>query len=247
MSPRYELGTAADTACEVVAPDNPGHTIWDHQRPPAPGVRALVIGNPWASAYAVLGTPAELEQFVTRQLASLHQAPGRRRHAGPAVTCQPGLLARWLATHADRLGLAGQYTPQDSIASRLGRLLFELRWQPRIWRTAPQVGRITVYPAAPPALGEADPAEFGAVLTIEVGPVRLATDHLPDRDLAGLGRDGAEPASLPWPQAAQRAITAAAGAVNDLLARWQAATSAYATGGQPTPEAAPPGSDHHTG
>jgi hypothetical protein len=246
MSQRYEFGAAADTGCEVVAPDNPWHTIWDaDQPPPAPGTRALVIGNPWASAYAVLGTPPELEQFIIRQMASLHRAcPGELgQHAEPAVTHDPALLADWLSTQADTLRLTGHYTPLENIASRLEYLIFELRSKPRIWRTAAEVGRISVYPTA---LAEADLADFGAVVSIDVGPLRLATDHLAASDLTGLIWDGDQLPSMPWPKAAQRAITTAAEVVNDLVARWRTATAAYAADGRPTPEGAQPRRDHHT-
>jgi hypothetical protein len=243
MSQRYELGAAADTLCEVVAPDNPRHTIWDGELPPAPGVRALVIGDPWASAYAVLGTLPELEQFVTGQMVSLHQAcGGDMPQPEPAVGHDPSLLADWLATHADTLGLTGHYTPQDNIASRLEYLILELRSKPEMWRTAPEVGRVTVYPTA---LAEADLADFGAVLTVDVGPVRLATDHLAASELTGLRWDSDQLPSMPWPQAALRAIATAAEAVNDLVTRWRATTAAY-TAGQPTVDGAPARHDHHT-
>lgn len=243
MSQRYEVGAATDTVCQVVAPDNPWHTIWDDETPPAPGTRALVIGNPWANAYAVLGTPPELEQFITAQMASLHQVcGGLQRHAEPAVTYDAGLLADWLATHADTLQLTGRYTPQDNIASRLEHLIFELRSKPQIWRTGPEVGRITVYATT---LAEADLADCGVVLTVDVGPVRLATDHLAASDLTGLRLDSDPLPSIPWPQAAQRAITTAAEAVNDLVIRWRATTAAY-TRGQPSSDDTPTRQDHRT-
>lgn len=154
-----------------------------------------------------------------------------QRHATPAVTYDTELLADWLTTHADTLQLTGHYTPQENIASRLEYLIFELRSKPHIWRTAPEVDQITVYPTA---LAEADLADFGAVLTIDVGPVRLATNHLAASDLTGLFWDSDQLPSIPWPQIAQRAIATAVEAVNDLAARWRAATAAYTAGEPPT-------------
>jgi hypothetical protein len=243
MSQRYECGAAADTDVEVVAPGNPWHPIWDTDpRPPAPGTRALVIGNPWASAYAVIGTPPELEQFITAQMATLHRACAEQltAHAEPAVTYDPALLADWLATNADTLRLTGHYTPADNIAARLQDLLVELGSQPQLWRTAAAVGRIRVYPTA---LADPELADVAAVLTIDVGPVRLATDPLAGTDLTGLAWDGDQQPSMPWPQAAQRAITAAAEAANTIVARWRAAT-AFCAAGRPTADQPPPRPDH---
>ncbi|NUR59340.1 MAG: hypothetical protein HOV87_11825 [Catenulispora sp.] len=61
MSKRYEIGdTGADL--EVIDPADP--EFWDEIEDAPAGRHALVIGNPWASAYAIVGSHDELRRFA---------------------------------------------------------------------------------------------------------------------------------------------------------------------------------------
>ena len=60
MSARYEVGAADWTPVGVAARGDEGAEALELE----PGEYALVIGVPWASAYAVTGTPDELRAFV---------------------------------------------------------------------------------------------------------------------------------------------------------------------------------------
>ncbi len=68
MSARYETG-GTDTEIGVAYPDDTD-SLWDDEFP-SEGRHALIIGNPWASAYAVVGTPAQLRDWLTRASAVL--------------------------------------------------------------------------------------------------------------------------------------------------------------------------------
>jgi hypothetical protein len=78
MTHRYEIGHALDTPIALVDPDDPNWSIWDLDQP-GPQELALVIGNPWACAYAVLGDITDLERFVAELAALLRtvQPPAR--------------------------------------------------------------------------------------------------------------------------------------------------------------------------
>ncbi|MGP4112962.1 hypothetical protein ACTWP5_18880 [Streptomyces sp. 4N509B] len=62
MSKRYEVD-GADTDLEIVSPesdrDESGLDLDS-------GNYALVIGNPWASAFAIEGSPTDLREFARR-------------------------------------------------------------------------------------------------------------------------------------------------------------------------------------
>ncbi|MFC0430004.1 hypothetical protein [Kutzneria buriramensis] len=60
MSRRYEFDTA-DCPLEIVPP---GADLGEDDL--APGIYGLVIGDPWASAFVVEGTPPDLRRFVQR-------------------------------------------------------------------------------------------------------------------------------------------------------------------------------------
>jgi hypothetical protein len=90
-----------------------------------------------------------------------------------------------------------------------------------VWHTAADVSDVVVRPTAS---GESDFADFGAVLTVNVGAVYLVTHPLSAEDLTGLPQDPGGPSVLPWIDAAHRALTAAAREVNDVVARWRFAT-----------------------
>lgn len=59
MSKKYEFSTT-DCELELVGPGN--ELLEDEE----PGHYVLVIGNPWASAYAVVGTLDEIAAFARR-------------------------------------------------------------------------------------------------------------------------------------------------------------------------------------
>ncbi|WP_188186968.1 hypothetical protein [Nonomuraea sp. SYSU D8015] len=62
MAPRYEMD-GADTALEIVTPDTDPD---DHCIDMMAGSHALVIGNPDATAFAVVGSPEDLRVFAAR-------------------------------------------------------------------------------------------------------------------------------------------------------------------------------------
>lgn len=62
MSPRYEISNATDTPAYITAPG----AILDNPDDAQPGTLALVIGDPSAHAYAVIGTPDQLGDFTAR-------------------------------------------------------------------------------------------------------------------------------------------------------------------------------------
>ncbi len=67
MSARYEVARVSDSInLDVLS--GTGAEEWDDEGDLEPGERVLVIGDPWASAYAVVGTADELRQFATRLL-----------------------------------------------------------------------------------------------------------------------------------------------------------------------------------
>jgi len=63
VSTRYEVGDN-DTDIAVIGPHDEG-SLWDDEFT-SEGRHALLIGNPWATAYAVIGTPDQLRAFVGR-------------------------------------------------------------------------------------------------------------------------------------------------------------------------------------
>lgn len=218
-------GSASSTWFEVVGPDTPGQPVWDEPVTAAAGERALLIGDPAVGGYAVSGELAALEQFVGGLMARLrvervaHHYPDEP----PAVAFDPAAAHGWLVAQAGALGLTGDYTPELSIASRLELLVDELDRDahPEVWRTALDVSDVVVRPTAH---GESDFADFGAVLAVNVGAVCLVTRPLSAEDLSGLPQDPGGPWVMPWVDAAHRALTVAAQAVNDMVARWRFAT-----------------------
>lgn len=69
MSIRYETG-GPDTEIGVAYPGDTD-SLWDGEFP-SEGRHALIIGNPWASAYAIVGTPEQLRDWVSRAAALLY-------------------------------------------------------------------------------------------------------------------------------------------------------------------------------
>ncbi len=70
MSERYECATADDALIAVLGPDD-YINLWDEGDEPKDQRHAIVIGDPYASAYAVCGDPGELAGFVARLFARL--------------------------------------------------------------------------------------------------------------------------------------------------------------------------------
>jgi hypothetical protein len=69
MSQRYQIGDS-NAELEIVGP---GTDLGQDQLGPAR--YALVIGDPWASAYVIEGSPAELREFARRVTALVEQTP----------------------------------------------------------------------------------------------------------------------------------------------------------------------------
>lgn len=224
---RYLMPPAA-TKVELLTPDKVealfGNGEWN-------GRHMFVIGDRHTTAVATPGMLDELDRFVGGQATQLRAArvgTHDMENPAPAVTFDPEAARVWLAEPArgEAHGLAGDYTPEQSIASLVRSLLFELRLDayPQVWRNAPDVSDITAYPTA---LEEHDLADFGAILTVDVGAVQLASHHLGDGDFTGLYWDGVKPPAMPWVDAAVRALRVAAFTVNDMVARWRFATGQY--------------------
>ena len=69
MSARFEVARVRDGInLDVLSPGTEAMEAFDDDGTMEPGEHVLVIGDPWASAYAVVGTPDELHQFATRLL-----------------------------------------------------------------------------------------------------------------------------------------------------------------------------------
>lgn len=62
MSKRYEVVEAISVNIQMVNPQTEPQ-VWDWQAP-ADGERALIVGDPWASAMAVIGDTPALEHFT---------------------------------------------------------------------------------------------------------------------------------------------------------------------------------------
>ncbi len=71
MSKRYEVDSDPDI--EVMAPGDDDGSLWEDDEP-KPGEMALVIGNPWAGAYAVVDTLAGLEAWLNKALDAVRAA-----------------------------------------------------------------------------------------------------------------------------------------------------------------------------
>src|ERR1035438_2540149 len=72
MSRRYEVGTAGETRVEVLT--SPEDVEEEDLADSAAGERALVIGDPWASAYAITGQPGEIRAFARRVMGEVDEA-----------------------------------------------------------------------------------------------------------------------------------------------------------------------------
>ena len=68
MSQRYEIGDS-NADVEIVGP---GTDLGEHEL--GPGRHALVIGDPWASAYAIEGSLTELREFARRVTTHIERA-----------------------------------------------------------------------------------------------------------------------------------------------------------------------------
>ncbi len=80
MSKRYEVGSDPDI--EIMAPGDDDGSLWQDDTPAA-GEVALVIGNPWACAYAVVDTLAGLEAWLNKALDVVRAAhTPTHRHVG---------------------------------------------------------------------------------------------------------------------------------------------------------------------
>jgi hypothetical protein len=73
MTRRYESGTA-DSALEVLT--SPEDVEDSGLEDVEAGENALVIGNPRASAYAIVGAPGDLRRFASRVTATVEEALG---------------------------------------------------------------------------------------------------------------------------------------------------------------------------
>ena len=73
MSQRYDIGDS-NTDVEIVGP---GTDLGDHEL--GPGRHALVIGDPWASAYAIEGSLKELREFAQRVTTHIEQAQSNEK------------------------------------------------------------------------------------------------------------------------------------------------------------------------
>ena len=96
MNARYEWGTATETTVVYVPPEN-----FDElgEKPAKAGNGALVIGDPWASAYAVEGSPAELRRWAATLASRIPGSVGYE--GGEVLTITQAQLAT--ALHADGL------------------------------------------------------------------------------------------------------------------------------------------------
>jgi hypothetical protein len=112
MSRRYEIGdSGADL--EVIGPAD--EEFWDEIDQPAADRRALVIGNPWASAYAIVGSHDELREFASALAARLNAIdPTRPKLAERELTVWVHTEELWRDLEA-ALGLLpcelGRYKP----------------------------------------------------------------------------------------------------------------------------------------
>jgi hypothetical protein len=94
MSARYEFGRATETPTEVVHPDDYREVFGDE--PDNATDYVLVIGDPWASAYAVEGSREELQAFTARLaglVASLPEQSARAAAGQPPYVPPPPLVA----------------------------------------------------------------------------------------------------------------------------------------------------------
>jgi hypothetical protein len=66
VSARYECGTAGTTEISVLSGRPAAEAEVLTRQEIRRGEHALIIGDPWASAYAITGTPAELRAFVDK-------------------------------------------------------------------------------------------------------------------------------------------------------------------------------------
>lgn len=77
MAPRYEWSAATATDVKIVAPHDP--EFHDDADAPEADDWAIVLGNPYATAFVVSGDLEELEQFAARVLALVQHAKGAPR------------------------------------------------------------------------------------------------------------------------------------------------------------------------
>lgn len=89
MTQRYEASDAVSVPVDVIGPDNTEAGLWDDEFP-ADGRHALTIGDPWASAYAVVGTLPELVALAGRITAAVHAAVHAAAAQPAAVTGDAG-------------------------------------------------------------------------------------------------------------------------------------------------------------
>jgi hypothetical protein len=98
MSARYECGSARETPVSILAGQDAleastdGVLTEDEVRR---GEIALIIGDPWASAYALTGTPGELREFIAKLAAYIGsytdtQLAELRKFAENVIGCEPG-------------------------------------------------------------------------------------------------------------------------------------------------------------
>jgi hypothetical protein len=73
MSPHYDTGSA-DCPLEILT--SPCAAEDSGLKDVGPGERALVIGDPGAAAYAIVGSPEDLRRFAGRVTAEVEQALG---------------------------------------------------------------------------------------------------------------------------------------------------------------------------
>jgi hypothetical protein len=90
MSKRFKWNVAPQTTITYVPPATFEEELWEE--PNTPGNSALVIGDPYATAYVVEGTPAELRKWSV-VLAS--RIPGSAGYGGdPTVTITEAQLTQ---------------------------------------------------------------------------------------------------------------------------------------------------------
>lgn len=87
MGKRYEVGTTGVEVDLIDGRDDDGD-IWVDEDP-EPGEFALAIGDPWSSAYAVVGTLDELEKWVG-ELADMVRERRAQAAGGASMVRLPG-------------------------------------------------------------------------------------------------------------------------------------------------------------
>jgi hypothetical protein len=84
MSRRYECGRAAGTPISVLSGREAVEEQVLYASEAKAGEHALIIGDPYASAYAVTGTPAQLREFTAKLTAFVAGLAGETEAGKPA-------------------------------------------------------------------------------------------------------------------------------------------------------------------